>query len=152
MNWRTIFLVATLVLFSLPAIITVADGDDDTIADNITECTELWTECLQEAALESLAWEKFIDFLYDRMMKACDALYKNCMKSNIRIPRPGPITIPIPGEKWLICQGALRTCQGVAWALKAAANLVRQRNAGAAGDLCNDAWTECLLRAINPFD
>ena len=142
MNWRTIFLTTTLVFIFFSSNNAVADT-----GDSIAECNDFRTECLEKAANSDLVWEIFIDIVYKEMLKACDALYKNCIKAankaRGRIPR---------GSGWLVCQTARLGCKGAAWVLKTGAHLVRNINTGRRVTLCNDAYKECLLGAVNPFD
>ena len=135
MNWRTIFLLTTLVFIFFTSNTAVAEGDG---ATSDKECIDLWNECLQAAANQTKAIKALIKIVHKAMMKACDNIYDKCMKSKIRLPRPWPI--PVPGEKWLICQAGRRTCQGLAHAFKFTANMA----AGNRMDLCNDAKDECM--------
>lgn len=96
MNWRTIFFTSILLCIFFTHNSAVAD---ESVADNIAECNDLRSECLDLVADIDLAIKTIIDMIYDKWLKSCDKFYKRCIKA-ARKAR-GRL---IPGSGWVLCQ------------------------------------------------
>ncbi|MYK44239.1 MAG: hypothetical protein F4039_09160 [Gammaproteobacteria bacterium] len=145
MNWRTIFLASTLLFIFFTSNSAVAD---DSISDNIAECEDLRSECLERVANLELGLKIIIDEIYKEWLKKCDAFYKNCIKVAKKVRSRNPI----PGSGWVACQIARGACKGAAWVWKTGANLTKDIITGRGVAICNDVYSRCLVAAVSPFD